>query len=136
MSRKISVITLQDCGRDSGKVFQLTEMSAKRGFSWALRALLSIGKSGINMPDNLKDMGLAGIARMGIETLFKIDPVEAEPLLEELLGCVMYLPDPKKPNIIRHLIDDDIEEIMTRFKLVKEVFSLHVSFLDSESDTG
>jgi hypothetical protein len=57
----------------------------------------------------------------------------AEPLLDELLTCVEFMPDPARPEVVRSLIDDDIEEVATIFKLQKEVLALHVDFLKGAS---
>jgi len=41
---------------------------------------------------------------------------------------VQYQPSPVKPEIVRGLIEDDIEEVATRIQLRKAVFELHVDF--------
>lgn len=125
--RKVIQLTIKN-GRDTGKVFQLTEMAPSKGFKWAFRAMLAIGNSGLILPDNLKDMSMVDVARVGLEQLFKIAPSAAEPLIDELLACVQYIPNPDKPEIVRAVIEDDIEEITTRFTLVQEVFKLHINF--------
>jgi hypothetical protein len=38
------------------------------------------------------------------------------------------MPDPSKPQLVRKLFDEDIEEVMTLVKLRAEVFKLHVDF--------
>ena len=50
MARSISNYTVQDEGRDNGKVFVLTEMPASRAESWAMRALLALMANGVEVP--------------------------------------------------------------------------------------
>ncbi len=115
-------------GRDKGKRFLLTEMSARDAENWALRALLALGKNGIEIPDTAFDAGMAGIARVGLGLFLKADPVTAANLLDELMACVQIQPDQRNPNVSRPLVDDDTEEVQTRMKLKIEVFKLHTDF--------
>lgn len=129
MARKELYYTVEDKGRDNGKKFYIREMSATQAEWWAIRAILAMANNGINLPDNLSDMGMAGMAKVGFEMVAKIPPEDARPLLDELMKCVQAVPNPDDLNIKRPLIDDDTEEVMTRLKLRGEVFKLHVDFL-------
>ncbi|ELC7391345.1 hypothetical protein RJO89_000314 [Enterobacter asburiae] len=129
MARKELYYTVEDKGRDNGKKFYIREMSATQAEWWAIRAILAMANNGINLPDNLSDMGMAGMAKVGFEMVAKIPPEDARPLLDELMKCVQAVPNPADQNIKRPLIDDDTEEVMTRLKLRGEVFKLHVDFL-------
>lgn len=129
MARKELYYTVEDKGRDNGKVFYIREMSATQAEWWAIRAILAMANNGINLPDNLSDMGMAGMAKVGLEMVAKIPPEDARPLLDELMKCVQAVPNPDDLNIKRPLIDDDTEEVITRLKLRGEVFKLHVDFL-------
>jgi hypothetical protein len=53
--------------------------------------------------------------------------------MDELMECVQILPNPERPEIVRQLIDEDIEEVLTIFKLQKEVLMLHLGFFTTES---
>lgn len=128
MARKTLIYTVQDEGRDIGKCFSLTEMPASQAERWAIRAFLAMAKGGIEIPDGLEQSGMAGIAKVGLGLLLKIPPEDALPLLDEMMGCVQFVPNPSNRNVVRALIEDDIEEVITRFKLRKEVFGLHVDF--------
>jgi hypothetical protein len=130
--RNSLIYTVADEGRDKGKAFLLTEMPASKSERWAIRALLAMAKSGIDLPEGAEHMGFAGIARLGLGLLLKVPYEMAEPLLDEMMECVQAIPTPSRPDIVRYLIEDDIEEIKTRFKLRKEVFELHANF----SSTG
>lgn len=133
MARKTRTVTITDPGRDHGKVFLLTEMPARRAEKWAARALLALAKSGVDMPDDIRAGGMAGIAILGLRALGSMDFADAEPLLDEMMKCVQIMPDPARPDIIRELVDhgtdgDDIEEVATRLHLRAEVYTLHVGF--------
>ncbi|EBP8102013.1 hypothetical protein AOS06_03795 [Salmonella enterica] len=104
MARKEKFITIDGQGRDNGKVFHLTEMSASHAEWWAMRAIMAMGRGGVELPE------------------------EARPLLDEMMECIQFVPDPKNRGIRRPLIEDDIEEITTRLNLRAEVFRLHVDF--------
>ena len=45
-----------------------------------------------------------------------------------MMTCVAFLPDPARPQVIRQLVETDIEEIATRLRLRDEVIALHVGF--------
>lgn len=128
MARRTKIVTIDAAGRDHGKVFALTELPASQAERWAIRALLALGRSGVDVPPNIASAGMAGIAAMGIRALFGLQFYEAEPLLDEMFSCVQIAPDPKKPKVIRALIEDDIEEVSTRAFLRSEVFELHTGF--------
>lgn len=129
MARNILNFTVTDEGRDKGKTFVLTEMSASRAENWATRALLALMAGGVDMPEGFERMGLAGIAEIGIKALSNLKWEVAEPLLNEMWECVQIMPDPSKPHVVRALIDEDIEEITTRIKIRAEIWKLHTGFL-------
>lgn len=129
MARNTANYTVQDEGRDQGKVFVLTEMPASRAESWAMRALLALMAGGVEVPPGFDRMGMAAMAEMGIKALVGLKWEVAEPLLAEMWSCVQIMPDPSKPHVIRNLIEEDIEEITTRIKLRAEVWKLHTGFL-------
>jgi hypothetical protein len=128
MARKELTITLEDSGRDTGKTFVITEMSASQAEKWAARAFLALAKSGVDIPGDVSSIGAAGIAILGIKALGGMDFETAEPLLNEMMTCVKIMPDRNQPNVTRSLIEDDIEEISSRLKLRKAIFELHFDF--------
>ncbi|MGC0983489.1 hypothetical protein WKH15_02970 [Pantoea agglomerans] len=130
MARKELFYT-ETAGRDTGKVFYIREMSAAQAEWWAIRAGMAMARSGVDLPDNFADMGIAAMAGTGLKMVSQIPPAEAKPLLDELMECVQCVPDASNQNIRRRLIDDDIEEIATRLKLRAEVFKLHVDFFQA-----
>jgi hypothetical protein len=125
MARKQANVTIDGNGRDAGKVFVLTELSAAAAETWAGRALFAMLNAGVEIPDNIAQAGLAGIAALGINALTKLPFDAAKPLLDEMFECVKIQPS---PNVVRALVDDDIEEVLTRLTLRREILKLHIDF--------
>ena len=131
MARKVETVVITDENRDINKVFVITEMPASRAERWAMRALFLAARSGIDIGDvGETGAGMAGIAALGIQALLGgINFAEAEPLFDEMFSCIQIKPDPRnRPDVVRDLIEDDIEEIATRLKLRVEVVRLHLGF--------
>lgn len=127
---KTVVIETPDANnRDRGKTFLVTEMPAAQGEEWAFRALCAMAKSGVVLPDDYKELGMAAIASLGFQALSGINFGDAKPLLDEIMDCVKFIGDPTRPDATtRPLIPDDTEEITTRLKLRLEAFQLHTDF--------
>lgn len=128
MARKTLTYTVADTGRDQGKVFIITEMPASLSEKWALRALSALASSGMEIPDDIVQSGLAGMAQIGVQAFGGLPWEKAEPLLDEMFRCIAIQPDPTIANVTRPLIEDDIEEIATRLKLRVEWWKLHMNF--------
>lgn len=111
--------------RDAGKTFRLTEMSAWAAEKWAIRAFMALGKSGVDIPEDVQALGMAGIATLGFKALAGADFGDAEPLLDEMMGCVQFV---SSAGHVRNLQDADIEEVATLLALRAEVFKLHTDF--------
>lgn len=131
--RKELDITITDgspeTNRDYGKTFRIREMPAAQAEKWAMRALMTVARTGIDIPEELIGGGMQSVAILGIQAITRVNFDDAEPLLDEMMGCVSVKPDPKNPSIVRPLNgDDDIEEIRTRVKLREEIIKLHVGF--------
>lgn len=129
MARATLNYTVTDDGRDKGKVFVLTELPASQAESWALRSLLALMAGGVEVPAGFERMGMAAMAEVGIKALSQLKWEVAEPLLNEMWQCVQVMPDPARPHVVRRLIEEDIEEVMTRVKLRAEIWKLHTGFL-------
>ena len=67
MARKTTTFIATD-GRDKGKRFLITEMSAYQSEEWAARALFAVMHSGVEVPDEVLSAGFAGVAAIGIDT--------------------------------------------------------------------
>lgn len=109
-------------GRDVGKTFHITEMSARAGHDWATRVLFALLNSGVELDDEIAQRGLAGLATVAMSALGKIPAAVAKPLMDELLACAKIV----FTGASRPLTDDDFEEIVTIFNLQRAVFMLHV----------
>lgn len=133
MARKEQTFTAAD-GRDEGKQFKITEMPASQAERWAIRVILAMGKAGISVPDNLAEQGMAGLAILGLYNLPKMGWADAEPLLDEMMGCVKRI----ESAGTRDLVENDIEEVKTRFALRKAILDLHLDFFApaAESTSG
>jgi len=129
MARKTKTVT-GTFGRDAGKQYLITEMSGDQTEDWALRAFLALASSGVEIPDDLQDMGMAGIASLSLTAIAGIKWDFAKPLLDEMMACVQVMPDKSNPANTRPIFknSDDIEEVATRLMLRKEVFGLHMDF--------
>lgn len=137
MARKEIDITISEgtpeTNRDFNKTYHIREMPASQGEKWATRVLMIAAKSGVDIGD-AEGLGMAGIAMLGVQAVMKANFEEIEPLLDEMMQCLSFKPDRNNPNVVRPLIEDDIEEIKTRFELRREVLKLHVGF--SQQDSG
>jgi hypothetical protein len=126
--RKELTITIDTPGRDVNKTFYIKEMSALKAERWATRALLALLKSNVDIPEDIAQAGMAGVAAVGLRAFGGIDFSNAEPLLAEMLACVQIIPDASRPMVRRALVEDDIEEVTTLLRLREEVLSLHTGF--------
>lgn len=129
MARNAINYTITDNNRDKGKTFVITEMSAARCEAWAMRAILALANSGADIPEGFERMGVAGIAQVGIRALSGLKMEVAKPLLDEMLTCVVFMPDNSRPSFTRPLMEEDVEEVTTLLNLRMEVWKLHTDFL-------
>ena len=128
MARKEITVTISQDGRDKGKQFFIREWPASVAEKWGIRALLALTKSGVTIPDDIANAGIAGVAALGIQAFAGLDALIAIELMDEMFQCVQVMPDPSNPNVMRKLVEDDIEEVRTRLFLRAEVFMLHTGF--------
>lgn len=152
MARKTSTYTVTEDNRDKGKVFLITEMPPMQAEKWAMRAGLALAHAGSDIGTLLQDIGMVAFAMMSpslkddaavqdqagrtaaraaIYALSGLNFAEAEPLLDELLGCVSVVNDGGQlvaPRPLSQYITA-VEEPTTLFNLRKETIILHVGFL-------
>lgn len=121
-------VPVEDANRDSGKRFRITEMPSSQGEAWAMRVLMAMRLADVQLPPELEQRGLMGLAEYALKAFTTIQWEDAQPLLAELMTCVQFLPKQGDDSVVRNLVEDDIEEVKTRFKIRKEVISLHVDF--------
>lgn len=124
--RNTADITITAEGRDKGKTFRLTEMSATAAEDWAIRAFLAIARGGMEIPDSVPQ-SIAGIAILGFKALSGASYADAKPLLDEMMACVQVV---TSSGAVRKPMEEDIEEVATRLQLRKEVFEVHTGFFE------
>lgn len=133
MARRNEYFTVDKECRDFGKTFCITEMAAFDAESFAIRAGLAILKSNPSLPPNMieritdKTITFEEISTWGLGLFSAVDYYDLEPLLKDLLKCVQIIVD-KKSMIMRHLEDEDIEELSTIIELRKRALGLHINF--------
>ena len=126
--RKTKLVTIDAEGRDKGKTFQVTEMSASQAERWAFRAFQALVKSGADIPDHVVGSGMAGMAQVGLRALGNTPYYEATELMDEMFACIKIIRDRSHPDMAFPLMEEDIEEVSTRVLLRTEVFELHTGF--------
>lgn len=125
MALKTKHITIEK-GRDAGKQFVITEMPAAQIDNWAMRVLLALAGAGIDVAE--ANQGMMGLARVAFAALGKIPHDVALPLLDELLDCVQIIPQGGSPRPL-DLSLNDVEDFANLWLFRKEVFNLHIDFL-------
>lgn len=138
MARKTREVTITAAGRDQGKTFFITEMPPRPAEKWATRLLLAVARGNGEDPRSAAQVagqGVVGLLTIGIRSLTTVDFLDAEPLLDEMLSCVMFVPDTSRidQTTQRPLIrpvdwDDDVEEVTTIATLRSEVIEVHTGF--------
>ncbi|HHK5577000.1 TPA: hypothetical protein ACQUH6_001809 [Neisseria polysaccharea] len=127
MALKTKQITIEH-GRDKGRVFLITEMSAAHADNWAMRALIALANGGADLGGISPQQGMIGMARVALEALGRLKADDAIPLLNELLDCVQIIPESGRPRPL-NMDFNDVEDFTTLWRLRKEVFALHTDFL-------
>ena len=118
--------------RDAGKTFLLTEMSAEKAERWAIRAVLALMNANVEVPEGSLQSGMAGLSAIlvhGVRSLSGLKYIAIADLLEEMMDCVQFQPQPPLPP--QKLWRDEncqIEEVQTRIALRVEVLELHLGF--------
>ncbi len=127
MALKTKQITIEH-GRDKGRVFLITEMSAAHADNWAMRALIALANGGVDLGNLSPQQGMMGMAGVALDALGRLKADDAIPLLNELLDCVQIIPEGGQPRLL-NMDFNDVEDFTTLWRLRKEVFALHTDFL-------
>ena len=126
--RKTKRVMITADGRDKGKMFLITEMSASQAERWAFRVFQALARTGIDVPEHVSNSGIAGMAIVGLKALGNMPLHEASDLMEEMFACIKIVRDTDHPDMAFGLMEEDIEEVATRVELRTEVFELHTGF--------
>jgi hypothetical protein len=132
--RTETVVIPNDQGRDSGKVFIVTEMDAFQAETFALKVLFALGKAGLLKDLKVADAAaMAELAQVGLDAaLTRLDAADLKPLLDLMLPCFAYQHAPGHP--LMPVTDPGvIEEVGTLFTLRKAWGRLHLGFLKAGS---
>jgi hypothetical protein len=128
MARRNVTVTITAEGRDIGKAFLITELSASQAEEWGARTMNCISKATGGIDEKMLEAGLSGLTAVMVSAFARSNWSEIKPLLDEMFTCIRFIPNPAKPEVTRGLIEDDIEEVSTRLKLREEVLGLHLNF--------
>ena len=131
MTRKTREITITAEGRDKGKTYIITEMSALKAERWARHGLAAVAK-GADMPADIENAGMAAWASLAVRAIANMPEDQADRMWDDLLACVAIKTAVKpegRPLILDVDDGDYVEEPQTILKLRMEAFDLHTGFL-------
>lgn len=136
--RKVEYVTVPAWGqRDAGKVFKITEWSARRAETWAWGMAFALKGTSGDIPDDVARLGMVGVGIRLLNTVLKADVNYSalKPFFDELIDeCVLIVRDPTNKDkmtqqpIATALMDGDFAEIPTLQWLRSEVIRVHTNF--------
>ena len=132
--RETRTITIDKEGRDKGKTFILTEMPASRLEKWAARVLVAAfsGEVPAAVLEASRVSNAGALATALNHVLAGLDWKTVEPLYDELLDGIVFVPNPTKPNATVQLrpdnVDNFIEEVSTLVRLRMAALELNFAF--------
>ena len=133
MAREFIDVHIGESGRDAGKVFRVTEMTAEDAEWWALRAMSviveadtdgSLEKLMVMMVGETEKLSALGVMQV-LKLLSKADPYKVRPLWDEMKGCWQLVPE---KGITAPLVENSIEEVSTLLTLRMKTLELHFDF--------
>ncbi|ATM86683.1 MULTISPECIES: hypothetical protein [Yersinia] len=130
MSRKQITYTVEDEGRDKGKEFIITEMSAWDAEELSEEIYRAMGHGEFNsLPADVVAMGVAGLATVGVSVLAAAPASVSRPISDRILSTVEIVITNEGKDITRSIKPIDFEEISTIRTLKDKVFELNFGFL-------
>lgn len=131
MARKEITHTVEAEGRDKGKEFIITEMSAWDADSLAQDIFRAMGDSNYSgIPQDVIAMGCAGLATVGLSVLSASSPEVAKTLRDRLIDTVeIVITHEGKSNRRKVNGTIDFEEVATIRSLLDKVFQTNFDFL-------
>ncbi|EMY4690300.1 TPA: hypothetical protein ACPZRY_004353 [Yersinia enterocolitica] len=130
MSRKQITYTVEDEGRDKGKEFIITEMSAWDAEELSEEIYRAMGHGEFNsLPADVVSMGVAGLATVGVSVLAAAPASVSRPISDRILSTVEIVITNEGKDITRSIKPLDFEEISTIRTLKDKVFELNFGFL-------
>ncbi|HDL6962220.1 TPA: hypothetical protein PXM28_001462 [Yersinia enterocolitica] len=131
MARKEIVYIVDAEGRDNGKEFIITEMSAWDADSLAQDIFRAMGDSNYTgIPADVIAMGCAGLATVGLSVISASSPDVAHKLRDRLISTVeIVITHDGNRNRRQVKGNIDFEEVSTIRKLLDKVFQTNFDFL-------
>lgn len=131
MARKEIPFIVEEEGRDKGKEFLITEMSAWDADSLAQDIFRSMGDSNYNsIPADVIAMGCAGLATVGLSVISASSPDVARQLRDRLISTVDIIITSEGMRQQRKVNGSlDFEEVSTIRTLLDKVFQVNFDFL-------
>lgn len=131
MARKTKIIPIEAVegieNRDAGKSFLITEKPAIQAKKWADRFFAAMDTKQMIIPPGISALGMVGVYLLAVNTMSGAPWGDVEKLMDELLDCVQFVPEP--PLVPRALVREvDFEEMATINHLQWEVIALHGNF--------
>ncbi|EMG5773588.1 hypothetical protein V5D82_003002 [Yersinia enterocolitica] len=131
MARKEIIYIVDAEGRDNGKEFIITEMSAWDADSLAQDIFRAMGDSNYTgIPADVIAMGCAGLATVGLSVISASSPDVAHALRDRLMSTVEIVITHDGNRSRRQVKGSiDFEEVSTIRKLLDKVFQTNFDFL-------
>lgn len=131
MSRKEIPFIVTDEGRDKGKEFIITEMSAWDADELAQDIFRAMGDSNYTgIPADVIAMGCAGLATVGLSVLSASSPDVSRTLRDRLMSTVQIVithEGKRKERKVNGTLD--FEEVQTIRQVMDQVFKVNFDFL-------
>ena len=130
MARKEIPYIVETEGRDKGKEFLITEMSAWDADSLAQDIFRAMGESNFSgIPSDVMNMGCAGLATIGVNVVSASSPEVARQLRDRLMSTVQIVITHDGNRQMREVKPIDFEEVSTIRTLMDQVFKVNFEFL-------
>lgn len=131
MARKEIIYIVDTEGRDKGKEFIITEMSAWDADSLAQDIFRAMGDSNYSgIPPDVIAMGCAGLATVGLSVISASSPEVARTLRDRLIDTVdIVISHDGNRNQRKVNGSIDFEEVATIRALLDKVFQVNFDFL-------
>lgn len=130
MARKEIPFIVEEEGRDKGKEFLITEMSAWDADSLAQDIFRAMGESNFSgIPSDVMSMGCAGLATIGVNVVSASSPEVARQLRDRLMSTVQIVITHDGNRQMREVKPIDFEEVSTIRTLMDQVFKVNFEFL-------
>lgn len=136
MARKEIPFIVEEDGRDKGKEFLITEMSAWDADTLAQDIFRAMGDSNYSsIPADVIAMGCAGLATVGLSVISASSPEVARQLRDRLMSTVDIVITNDGQRQQRKVNGSlDFEEVSTIRSLLDKVFQVNFEFLKIDAE--